>query len=326
MSKIENYLWVEKYRPRELTDMVLKQEYVEKFNSFLENKEIPHLLFIGVPGSGKTTLARIIVDKILEGEDDCLVINGSTQTGVDVVRMQIEEYLKVPSFSDSKIKIVFIDEFDYMSQNAQAALRHVMEEYHEFGRFLYTANYESKIIDPIRSRTQIFRFDKLPQEFVLGKVKEIFAKEGVKFDENNVEELRYVTNIVVEFRGDIRRILNELQSSVGDDGKIIFKTTSSKEKLVRSYITDVIRGTMDRNSELVGKSFQHIQQIISKEEIDYMQLYHDVFNDDNVPFWAKIKVNEFQNKHANALIPPMNFMACIYELANTGQWLRDLKK
>ena len=147
MADMENLLesiWVEKYRPRELDEVVLEDHAREFFSRCIGKGEIPHLLLSGVQGSGKTTTAQILVDHIIKNEMDLLPMNGSALTGVDHVRTVVTEFLKTPAFA-SKIKIVFIDEFDHMSPQAQACLRSIMEVYIKTGRFICTCNIDQKL-------------------------------------------------------------------------------------------------------------------------------------------------------------------------------------
>ena len=158
-------LWVEKYRPQSINDVVLPNDQAIKFKEYISKKSIPHLLFYGGPGSGKSTIARIITSEICGHENDLLEINGSSMTSVDTVRNTIESFCRLPTIN-SEAKIVYIDEFDYMSNNAQACLRGVLNDYYENSRFIFTLNHYHKVMDAIKSRCQNYEFKRLPREYI----------------------------------------------------------------------------------------------------------------------------------------------------------------
>jgi len=322
-SKIEEtYLFVEKYRPKNLEDVVLPDNYKKIFKKFLDEKEIPHLLLHGPAGSGKSTMARILVDNITPDRADCLVLNGSSSTGVDVVRGHIEDFLKTPSFGGgSSIKIIFIDEFDYMSANAQAALRGITEKYHESGRFIFTCNYLTKIIDPLQSRCQMFEFRKLPLDYIFEYCKNILNKEEIKYDEVSLNK------VITMLYPDMRKIINTIQSRC-ENGvlQIKGKDLESQEKNFRSFITDMLIGINAGDSIKTNGSIQNMLELLKETDLDYTNVYQDLFNDDSIPVWAKIQINQFANQHQGSLIPAMNIMSMCYSIIKVGKQLRELKK
>jgi DNA polymerase III delta prime subunit len=316
---VETYLWIEKFRPTKLDQLVLPDDYRIKFEEYAKTKEIPHCLFFGPPGTGKTTIARILVNSILRDTGDLLMFNGSSSTGVDVMRNIVDEFLKVPSFSGG-IKLIFIDESDYLSQNAQAALRNMTETYHEVGRFIFTCNYLSKILEPLQSRFQMFEFKKVPLDYILNFCKKILDTEKVKYDEASVKK------IISTFYPDIRKIVNKLQAR-SEGGELRVQTTDleSNEKMFRSYLTDLIKG-INENSSLTNTSISNMLKLLSKVELDYVGLYQEMFNDDYVPIWAKIVINKSANEHASSMLPGMNLMSCIYQIAKIGKELKELRR
>ena len=315
---VEKYLWVEKYRPKSLTDMVLSDEYMESFQKYIDENEIPNLLLLGRPGSGKTTLAKILVNKLLKSTNDLLYLNGSTQRGIAVVKDQIEDFLKTIILGDSKIKIVFIDEFDYMTNEAQAALRNVMESYTQYGRFLLTGNYETKISDAIMSRLQTFRFKELPKDYVMKYCTNILKKENVEYDE---QEISKIINV---HHPDIRKIVGILQSRT-KNGKLSVELSDieSQENKLRSLITDLFTAIKNKRSDLVDASVLSSQKVLSDFEIDYNSLYEHIGFDSNIPVWARPIVSYYFDRNSSSASPPMNYMAMLSQFVIWGIKERD---
>ena len=151
-KKVDNSLWVEKYRPTTLENYVGNEHLKEKVKGYIENGDVPHLLLYGRAGTGKTTLAKLIVNSI---ECDHIIINASDENNVDMVRNKVKGFASTIGFKP--MKVVILDEFDYMSQNAQAILRNLMETFSKHCRFILTCNYVEKVIEPIQSRCQTFQ-------------------------------------------------------------------------------------------------------------------------------------------------------------------------
>jgi len=316
----DKYLWVGKYRPKTLKELVIPEEYSKIFQGWIDERSVPHLLLHGPPGSGKTTLAQILVRKIPEDHIDVLSLNGSATTSVEVVRNLLDDFCSAPSISD-KPKICFIDEFEFMSLQAQAALRNMMEEYEDNVRFILTCNRLHKVMDALQSRCQMFEFKKIPMDFIKTLVKKILESEKVEYDEESIFK------IVSIYYPDVRKILNTLQSRVvGGKLSADLKNVNNQEKLIRSYVSDLIVASSTGDVSVINKTIQKVIKTLGELELDYSMLYEDIFFDKNVPMWAKPTINNYYNKQEdNCASPSMNFMACIFQIITTGTQLRKSK-
>jgi len=221
-----NQIWVDKYRPQTFNEIIGQEYFVKRIRAFLESKNMPHLLFAGTPGTGKTTTA-LVVARELYGKDgvrgNFLELNASDDRGIDVIRNQIKEFAKLKSLAQVPYKIICLDEADSLTKDAQQALRRTMERYSASCRFILACNEISKILDPIQSRCVIFKFKPLKDEDLFVLLDKVAIEENLTIDKD-AKEL-----IVKISQGDVRRVLNTLQA------------TSSIDKMVtKSLVEEVL--------------------------------------------------------------------------------------
>jgi replication factor C small subunit len=209
-------IWTEKYRPQTFSDVKGQDDVVKRIEAFVKQKNMPHLLFSGPAGVGKTSLSLVIARQMF-GEDwhhNFLELNASDERGIDVVRHKVKDFARTRAIGDFPFKIIYLDECDSLTKEAQQALRRTMENYTRTCRFILSANYSSKIIDPIQSRCAVFRFKPLKKEDIFKLVEHITKTEGVSIDEKAKDAL------YVAAEGDCRRATNILQSAAAIGKKV----------------------------------------------------------------------------------------------------------
>ena len=220
-------IWIEKYRPRRLDDIVGQNDIVVRLKSYVKTGNLPHLLFAGSAGVGKTTAAVALAREFFgdSWQTNFREMNASDERGIDVVRTQIKEFARTSPLGDAQFKILFLDEADALTTDAQAALRRTMETYARTCRFILSCNYSSKIIDPIQSRCAIYRFRPLDREAVIEEIGRIAAAEGLTLTEGALDAIVYVA------AGDMRKAINALQGaaiiSPRIDEKMIYAITAN---------------------------------------------------------------------------------------------------
>lgn len=213
-------MWAEKYRPRALDDIVNQTEIVNRLKSFVKMKSMPHCLFAGPPGTGKTTAALCLAHDLF-GErymDSIMELNASDERGIDVVRERVKTFARTRALGEAPFKILILDEADNMTSDAQQALRRTMERYTETCRFILVCNYSGKIIEPIQSRCAPFRFTPLSDEDLGKRLKYIAEKEKVILSEDGVKAILEICE------GDMRKAINTLQAAAALGKKVEAKT------------------------------------------------------------------------------------------------------
>ena len=201
--------WTEKYRPKILNDVVGQKKIVNVLKSFVERKNMPNLLFAGPPGIGKTTCTLALSRELYgdEYKDYILELNASDDRGIGIVRGRIKDFARTVSLHDVPFKLIFLDEADALTSDAQHALRRTMEKYADITRFILSCNYSSKIIEPLQSRTSVFRFRPISIDAIIEDLNMIIKNEGLNVTDDALKAITYVCE------GDLRKAVNVLQGA-----------------------------------------------------------------------------------------------------------------
>ena len=292
-------LWVEKYRPKDLSTYVGNEHLKEKVKVYLESEDVPHLLLYGKAGTGKTTLAKIITKNI---DCDYLYINASDENKVDDVRNKVKTFASSVGFKS--LKVIILDECDYLTPNAQAALRNLMETFSRHCRFILTCNYVERIIDPIQSRCQSYKVVPPSKKEVAQQMVSILNQENCKF------ELDDIALIVNAGYPDIRRVINSAQRQI-IDGKLTIDTSSVIQNNYKLQLLEMLSN---------GSKLNDIRKLIADNSIsDYSELFRLLY--DEVDNYGKGKqaecimnIAEAQFQDVNVVDKEINFMSLIIRI------------
>jgi DNA polymerase III delta prime subunit len=305
MESLKHSLWVEKYRPNTLDNYIGNDHLKSKVSVYLESGDIPHLLLFGRAGTGKTTLAKLLVGNI---DCDYLYINASDENSVDVVREKVKNFASTLGFKD--MKVIILDECDYITPNAQAALRNLMETFSKNCRFILTCNYVERIIDPIQSRCQSFQIVPPDRKQVAQHLANILNNENIEYD------VKDIATIVNSGYPDIRRVINGAQRQVVNEKLVIDENTITQN----DYKTKVLEilTTQDKKS-----SFQNIRQLLADSKVsDFSDLFRLMF--DTIDDWGQghiaeciLILSKYQQSDAVVVDKEINIMAMFVELIGT---------
>tara|TARA_Y100000310_G_scaffold342958_1_gene448466 strand:- start:104 stop:1033 length:930 start_codon:yes stop_codon:yes gene_type:complete len=306
-----NSLWVEKYRPTELDDLIVSKDNRRIIDKFKDDGEIPNLLFSGPPGVGKTTLAKILVNSILGCQ--YLYINASDENGIDTIRTKVTQFAQTRSI-DGNIKAIILDECDGLSQDAQRALRNTMEEHAAVTRFILTANYNHRIIPALQSRCQSLDLTP-PLDGCNARVKKILDCEDISVDDKKSDQLEA---FIRRNYPDLRRIINELQKFCSN-GTLNIIDTGKSEELARQVVALTLKGHVLRVRRYIIENEQRFNS-------DYPMLLKNLFDSldkssisDTHKKMGLVIIAEALYRSAFVVDQEINCYSCLIQLAGMGK-------
>ena len=269
-------IWVEKYRPEKFSDIIGQDEVVSRLQSFVDKKSLPHLLFAGPAGTGKTSAALCIARELfgVGWRQNLLELNASDERGIDTIRTKVKDYARTRPIGDVPYKLILLDESDALTHDAQHALRRTMEMYTHTARFILDCNYSSRIIEPIQSRCAVFRFRRLAEQDIAAALKRIARAEKLALTDEAVEAIIYVSE------GDMRRAINVLQAAATlkkrIDEKAIYEISAvAKPEEVRGMLEMALAGKFDdARAKLLDLL---IGQGLAGEDV-LQQVHREIFN------------------------------------------------
>lgn len=303
----ESFLWVEKYRPTNINDCILPERLKKPFQEYVNRKEIPNLMLTGTAGVGKTTVAKAMCDEIGVNH---LYVNASENRGIDVLRTTIRNYASTISLSGGK-KVIIMDEADYLTPEAQAAMRGAIEEFAENCTFIFTCNFKSKLIDAIHSRCSVIDFALRNEEKkemaaqLFKRLQFILTQEKVAYDKN------VLAKIIEKYFPDYRRTLNELQR---------FSSSGNLDAGIVAQLSDV-RKIADLVKHLKTKNFGDMRKwCVANSDIEPARIYRKIYDGlyeymkpHSIP-QAVVTIGKYQYQAAFVADQEINLVACLTEL------------
>jgi replication factor C small subunit len=319
-------MWAEKYRPKKLDEIVDQKDIVDRLKSFTKSRNVPHCIFAGPPGTGKTT-AALCLARDLYGDvyrEHMMELNASDERGIDVVRETVKTFARVKSIGEIPFKVMILDEADNMTSDAQQALRRTMERYTETCRFIMCANYSGKIIEPIQSRCAPFRFTYLPRDEHDCYLNEIAKKEKVKLTADALDAIFEVCG------GDLRKAINTLQSSASlnkpVDAKVVYSITG---KASPADVQKMIKVAMEGNFLDARKQLREMIQKYGVAGSDIIRQIHTEIFRAEIPEQWKIKladiVGEVDYRLVEGSDEEVQLSALLAKLVEAGDELKSAK-
>jgi len=314
---IEQLMWVEKYRPSKLDDLVDQEAVRHRLKQLLEKKEeLPHLLFAGPPGSGKTTTALIIAQQILgENKSEYLLsLNASDERGIDVVRERVKTFAR---FADRRVgvpyRLVILDEADEMTHDGQTALRRIMEEASAYTRFILICNYSSGIIEPLQSRCAIFRFHRLDESAVTGYLKVVAKGEKLKVASETVYGAIYEAT-----QGDLRQAIHMMQAASASSELTLDAVKSVSGATVKARVSEVMKLALEGNFEAARTKMVELTKVYGIPERDFLRFANESLNSMKVddPAGAVSILAEYDFRLVQGSQPELQLTAMLAQLSS----------
>ena len=270
-TDLANLMWSEKYRPKKLSQVVDQKEIIKGISNLIKSPDIPHMLFAGPAGVGKTTTALCIAMELLgeEWRKNTLELNASDERGIKMVRERVKEFaasIKLASDREfGRPKIIILDEADEMTSEAQTALRRIIEDSARTTRFIIICNYLSQIIEPIQSRCVVFRFTRLPKEDVINHLKMICEQQKVKYEEKALAQIYEATG------GDLRHSINIMQAAASTGSVSVASVTAAIGLSGRARVGEVLRLAMSGRFNDSRAKLLELTQVYGMSEGDFMK-------------------------------------------------------
>lgn len=314
LTNSNEFLWVEKYRPQKLDDCILPEGLLKTFKSIVESGEMQNMLLTGTAGLGKTTVARAMCNML---DLDYMIINGSEESGIDVLRTKIRQFASSVSLQSRGPKVIILDEADYLNPSStQPALRGFIEEFSNNCRFILTCNFKNRVIDPLHSRCAVIEFNTSKKQMAslanafLKRLEFILKSEGIQYEQSVVAEL------ILKFAPDWRRVINECQRySVSGQIDTGILTNSSQASMVI-----LTKGLKEKNLKAIRS------WVVNNIDVESAAIFRMIY--DNISDYALLEcipeiiviLAEYQYKDAFVADKEINLTACLLEVAACTQW------
>ncbi len=323
VNNISDIMWVEKYRPKNLDQIINQKEIIMGLKNLLNKpNELPHLLFTGAAGIGKTTTALCLAREILGNnwKRDTLELNASDERGIKMVRERVKEFASIMKLSlnqtenERPFKIIILDEADEMTSEAQTALRRIIEDSSKTTRFIFICNYLSHIIEPIQSRCVVFRFSKVPVDEVVGYLKFICKNEGIRFDEKALFKIYEHTN------GDLRNSINILQSASSNGNINILQVQGAIGNSGKNKISEIIKLALDSKFNESRIKLLELLYVYGVSETDFLKYANEELYNLDLEDLSEVSsmIAEYDYRLSNGAHPEIQLAAFLAQLGKKG--------
>ncbi|HKU48360.1 MAG TPA: replication factor C small subunit [Nitrososphaera sp.] len=319
-TELSSLMWSDKYRPQKLDEVVDQKEIIRGISNLIKSPDLPHMLFAGPAGVGKTTSALCIARELLgeEWRKNTLSLNASDERGIKMVRERVKEFaasIKLASDKEfGKPKVIILDEADEMTSEAQTALRRIIEDSASTTRFIIICNYLSQIIEPIQSRCVVFRFTRLPKEEVVEHLKMICEKEKVKYDEKAISQIFDATG------GDLRHSINIMQAAAGMGSVSASNVSAAVGLSGRSRVGDVLRLAIAGKFTDARSKLLELTQVYGMSETDFMKYASQEMYDMKVDRQEELAelLAEYDYRLASGAHPEIQLAALLAQMGKFG--------